>query len=340
MSLMMDEQLYAAVAMQRAEKNMPEIRAIANKVKQANINSIVFVARGTSNHAALYFKYICETLSGIKVSKFFHSEATILGKCCDMKNTLLLSVSQSGASTDTIRVTEMAKTKGAVTVAVTNFTDSPLAKICDYHLHLDCGEEKSVAATKTFTLELAVLTMLAEQLAGVPISDYKGIAAKMAQFSSSYPAIKAVAVKQKDIDNLVVLSRGAMQFLCEELCLKLTETSYKLAKAFSTAEFVHGPIAMLEEGRTAILLAPKGAFDKYYIETATKLRGIGVNLISFTDIDEIKKLSSDYIEMPSDENAAPYLYAMALQCFAVNIAEALGRNPDSPRGLKKVTVTV
>lgn len=340
MSLMMEEQLYAPVAMRLLGKNVEVTKKIAEAVKKNNITSIVFVARGTSNHAALWFKYVCETMCGIKVSKFFHSETTILGKCVDMKNTMVLSVSQSGKSTDTVKVTETAKKNGAFCVSVTNGLDNPLAALCDFCIDIMSGAENSVAATKTFTLTLAALLMLAQSLAGIPVADFEKIADRLADFTAKYPVIQACALRNKDIDNVVVLSRGEMQFLAEELCLKLTETSYKMTRPFSVAEFVHGPIAVLSEGKTVIMLAPKGAFEKDFVAMAKRIKDIGVRLLAFTDIDEIKALATDYIDMPSDSEAAPFMYAMAIQCFACNISVGLGLNPDTPRALNKVTVTV
>lgn len=340
MSLMMEEQKYAPIAFSNVNGNNDVVKAIAKKVKDNAVESVVLVARGTSNHAGLYFKYVVEATTGLRVSKFYHSVNTILHASQNMAHTLCVAVSQSGCSTDTIEVVKMAQKNGAITVGVTDDEASPIAKMCDYHLFLNCGEEKSVAATKTFTLELAVLKLLAEGLAGKELSDFAKIGEKLKEFLTKYDDIKEVALRNLDIDNLVVLSRGPAQFLAEELCLKLTETCYKLAKAFSVAEFAHGPFALLDESRQAILFAEGGAFTKDFIDIAKRIKGTGAKLIAFSDIPEVLALADDKIVMPVADDASPYRYAMALQCFAVNIAEGLGKNPDVPRGLKKVTITL
>lgn len=341
MSLMLEELVSAKQALsEAAATNSAVIEKIAKKVNSQNIHSVVTVARGTSNHAAAFFKYICEQKDGPMVSKFNHSVTTILDSAPKLANSLVVGISQSGASTDTIKVMQKAIDAGALTVAVTNYPSSPLAKMCDFHLYLNCGEERSVAATKTFTLQLAVLELLANALCAKAAPDFENITAAFTDFLPRLEEIKKLAESTKDIDNILILSRGPMQCIADEMGLKLLETCYKLSRCYSVAEFAHGPYALIQPCRTVILLAPDGAFTNDFIAIANRITGDGGKIISFTDIKEVAQLSEFSIKMPSNMPSEIYVYTLAIQAYAAFMSESLGINPDHPRGLAKVTITI
>lgn len=341
MSLMYEELVSAENSLSRVlSANKAVVEEISQQVRKKGIQSIVTVARGTSNNAAAFFKYVLEQKNGLMVSRFNHSVATILGSAPIMKNSLVIGISQSGASTDTVKVMQKALEQGALTVAVTNNPSSPLAKMCDYHLFLNCGEEKSVAATKTFTLQLAVLELLACALSNSAEPDFEGIAGDLRTFISRLDEIRMLALHTKDIDNMLILSRGQMQFIADEMSLKLLETCYKLSKSYSVAEFAHGPYALIQPERTVILLAPDGAFRNDFVAIAKRITGDGGRIISFTDIAEVAALSSYSIKMSCSATSEIYVYTLAIQAYAAAMSESLGINPDCPRGLAKVTITV
>ncbi|MDD4315595.1 MAG: SIS domain-containing protein [Clostridia bacterium] len=341
MSLMYEELLSSEKALSRVlSTNKAVTEEIARQAKSKAIQSIVTVARGTSNNAAAFFKYICEQNNGLMVSRFNHSVTTILGSTPIMTNSLVIGISQSGASTDTIKVMQKALDSGALTVAVTNDKSSPLAKMCDYHLYLNCGEEKSVAATKTFTLQLAVLELLARALCGDVAPDFESIRVDLNALTLRLDELKALASKTKDIDNMLILSRGSMLCVADEMSLKLIETCYKMSRSYSVAEFAHGPYALIDKERTVILLAPDGAYKNDFIAIAERIAGDGGKIISFTDIPKVKALSRYSFNMPQSTVSQIYLYTLAIQAYAAFLSEVSGINPDMPRGLAKVTITL
>jgi len=337
---MRSELLEAPRILKELDKNKGAILAAAESIKRNDFRSIVFVARGTSNNAAMYFKYLCEAKSGIRVSKYFHSVTTKLNKSIMLDNSAVLAVSQSGKGTDTLEVVNVCISQGANVLSLTNYADSPLAKMSAWHAELLCGEEKSVAATKTFTAQIALLTLLSNALANKPLTNLTKIAEKLEQFNENSAQVEETARKIADKDCFAVISRGSMQFIAEEFCLKLTETAYKIARAFSAAEFLHGPFAMMDERRTGILLAPSGPFGTDFIENAKKLKESGAVLVAFSDIPEVLQTADYAIKMPGTDESSPFLYTLAIQRFAETVSVSLGLNPDKPRGLNKVTVTV
>jgi glucosamine--fructose-6-phosphate aminotransferase (isomerizing) len=341
MSLMMQELLYAPEALQKVlTTNLAVAKAIAERVQKENISLIYTAARGTSNNAAAYFKYICSLKTGIAVSKFDMSLATKYQKMTKAQNALIIGISQSGQSTDVIKTVQAAKEKGAVAVAVTNNPESELAKLSDYHLFLNCGEEKSVAATKTFTLQVANLSLLASLLAQEKEPDFEKISKDMTLFSQSLLGVKELAEKTKDMDNIIILSRGEMLPIAEELGLKLMETSYKLTKCYSVAEFAHGPYALIEKERVVIMLAPDGIFNEDFELMASRLKGDGAKIILFTDIQKMYDNHDEGFLIPYKKDSQALLFINTIQAFAAYVAEACGKDPDKPRGLKKVTLTI
>lgn len=343
MSIMLNEFLTAPdVVREVVNNNKKVISDIAKDFKARGITNITTVARGTSDNAATYFKYVVEAIGGIMVSKFSPSITTIYGSTVNLGNNMVLAVSQSGMSTDTLMVVESAKATGALTVGVTNNPESPLAKLCHYHIYLNAGEERSVAATKTFLAQLTAMYMLANKLssssAKMNISEIPPLLEKF--IAESKDGIKAFAEKTKHFNNYVILTRGLLQSVSGELSLKMMESCYRFSRPFSTCEFMHGPIALVEEGTKVIMLAPGSEFSQEFINMATRLSILGAEIIAFTDIKELEDISSAYFHMPSLRGMeTPFLYTMAVELFAAYTAEALGVNPDAPRNMKKVTIT-
>lgn len=340
MSLMLEELLSAPAYLKNVLKtNRQTISSLSDELKQKNISFFTTVARGTSNNAANYFKYVCEEKSGFMVSKFNHSVTTIANKTTILKQSLCIGISQSGMSDDTIKVMEMAKKQGALTLAVTNNPLSPLAKLCKYHLYLNCEEEKSVAATKTFTMQIACMQILAAIIANKTVPQMDKIAMDLFNFTKTISTVKEFAQETKDINNMIILSRGETLALANEMSLKLLETCYKMSRCYSVAEFAHGPYALVEKGRTVIMLAPDGIYKKDYVAIAKRLKNDGATIIAFTNIDKIINCLSDYHIKIDYKNENPYFYILTLQAYAAFMAEELGLNPDKPRGLCKVTNT-
>lgn len=319
----------------------PVLADIAKAFKQRNITNIVTMARGTSDNAATVFSFVCPLKTGIKVGKYHPSLTTVYDCNVDMKNTCMVVISQSGMSKDTIAVMDKAMKNGALTVAVTNNAQSPIAKNADFHLFMDVEEEKSVAATKTYIGELFALYMLAEALGGNLDCDMNKLADRIQEILNLNPEIEKVAKKLYTKNNFIILSRGTMLGTGDECALKLTECCYLFNRSYSSANFMHGPLSLLDDKANVILLAPDCECKQEFIDMTKRAKGLGANLTVFSDVPEILELATDKIVMPKANTVeAPVLYGTAISLLALNIGLAKGLNVDTPRNLNKVTITM
>lgn len=322
--------------------NKQVIINIAKEFKHRGITNITTVARGTSDNAATYFKYLVEVIGGIMVSKFSPSITSVYGSKVNLSGNMVLAISQSGMSTDTLMVVQSAKETGALTVGVTNNPDSPLAKLCDFHIYLTAGEERSVAATKTFIAQLTAMYLLANKLspsqAKMNVSELPPMLDTF--INENKEALKKFAESTKDINNFCILSRGMLQSVAGELSLKMMESCYRFSRPFSTCEFMHGPIAIVEEGTKILLLAPASEFSQEFINMATRLSLLGASITAFTDIKEVEEIAQNSFRMPSCRGMeTPFLYTLAVELYVAYLAESLSINPDAPRNMKKITIT-
>ncbi len=343
MSIMLSEFLAAPdVVRSVVATNKPVLKEIAKEFKARGITNITTIARGTSDNAATYFKYVMETIGECTVSKCSPSVTTVYGAKLKLGNNMVLAISQSGMSTDTLLVMENAKAAGALTVAVTNNPTSPLARMAHYHINLNAGVEESVSATKTFLGQLTAMYMLANALSDAPakmnISELPPILEDF--IAEENDKIRAFAEETKDLNNFIILTRGLTQCVSSELSLKMMEICYKLSRPFSTAEFMHGPISIVEEGTKVIMLAPDSEMTSEFIDMTARLNLLGADVVSVTDIDDVARMSVASLRMPSVKGMfVPFVYTMAIELYVAYVAEALGINPDTPRNRKKVTIT-
>lgn len=315
--------------------------AIAKAFKEKNITNIVTMARGTSDNAATVFSFICPLKTGIKVGKYHPSLTTVYNCDVDMKNTCMVVISQSGMSKDTIAVMDKAMKNGAMTIAVTNNAQSPIAKEADFHLFMDVEEEKSVAATKTYIGELFALYMLTEALGGNLDCDMDNLADRIQEILDLNDTIAGVAKNLYTRNNFIILSRGTMQGTGDECALKLTECCYLFNRSYSSANFMHGPLSLLDDKANVILLTPQSEFTQEHLDMAKRAKSLGANLTVFSDVEEILTLADNKIKMPkANTTEAPVLYGTAISLLALNIGLAKGLNVDTPRNLNKVTITL
>lgn len=343
MSIMLNEFLSAPDVVRNViAANKAVYRAIAKEFKERGITNITTVARGTSDNAATYFKYIVEAIGEIMVSKFTPSITTVYGAKVNLSKNMVLAISQSGMSTDTLMVVQSAKETGAMTVAVTNNPESPLARMCDYHIDLAAGVEHSVGATKSFLAALTAMYMLSNALSPVTAKmNVAELAPLLEDFIEGYKdSIKAFAEETKDVNNYIILTRGLCQCVASELSLKMMESCYKFTRPFSTSDFMHGPISIVEEGTPVLMIAPDSEFTEEFISMTTRLNLLGANVISFTDIKDVERMSAKTLRMPTGRGMhAPFIYSIAVELYVAYMAEALGINADSPRNRSKVTIT-
>lgn len=313
---------------------------------------VLMAARGTSDNAALFGRYLIEITTGIPVSLAAPSIETLYGASVDRSDTLVVAISQSGEAPDCNLVIERAKAQGAVTVGITNEPASTLAKLAGHVLLVRAGREKSVAATKTYTGQLLMLYLLGYALgAPIKLDDLRKLADLAAAALKLQPFIAQQASRYRFMNHAVVVGRGLNYANAFEFALKMMETCYVVAERFSSADFLHGPIAMVESAFPAFLFAPPGVTWDAMRDMAERLRASGADLLLMTDRSNpaVTKLATRTFSIgvklayrgPLPEDIfTPIPYIIPAQLFAEALAGEKGLNPDQPRLLSKVTQTL
>src|SRR6266516_2693851 len=225
---------------------------------------VMIAARGSSDHAALFAKYVWGTLANYPVALAAPSLHTLYGASPRLANALLVGISQSGQSPDIIAVLAEGKLQGRPTLAITNDGSSPLAAIADHVIKLHAGSERSIAATKTYTAQLVVMALFAAICSGHPkrLAEIQSLPAALEETLQGISAIAQRTERYRYMDRCIVIGRGYNYATSFELALKLKELTYVMATSYSSADFRHGPIATVEPGLPVILIMPTGAtFD-------------------------------------------------------------------------------
>ncbi|MBI2688845.1 MAG: SIS domain-containing protein [Acidobacteria bacterium] len=314
---------------------------------------IILAARGTSDNAAQFGRYLLEIATGIPVSLAAPSIFTLYGARVDYKDALVVALSQSGESTDTNIVLERARECGAFTVGITNEASSSLAKIAEHVFLVRAGRERSVAATKTYTGQLLSMYLLAYAL-GAPVSldELRAMPEAVSGALMLEAEIREKAGRYRFMENAVVVGRGLNYANAFEWALKLMETCYVVAERFSSADFLHGPIAMVEQSFPVFLFAPAGVTWPSIREMIGRVHQLGAETLLITDQSNREAASmkgTRTIVLPSplhrrsavpEELYTPLPYIIPAQILAACLAEEKGLNPDQPRALEKVTRTL
>lgn len=306
---------------------------------------VVLVARGTSDNAALFGRYLLEITTGIPVSLAAASIATVYDARVDYRETLVVAISQSGESTDTNLVLERARAQGAITLGITNESGSTLAKLAEHVFLVRAGKERSVAATKTYTGQMLMLYLLAYALGGgVRTGELERIPGMVSAALGLEPEIRELSERYRYMRHAVVVGRGLNYANAFELSLKLMETCYVVAERFSSADFLHGPIALVEPSFPVFAFTPPGATWKSMDETLAKLQSLQAEIVAITDPGnrEVSARATRVIRLPKrwKEVLTPIPYIVPAQMFAACLADQKGLDPDQPRTLHKVTLTL
>lgn len=316
---------------------------IASAIRARGVRYAVIAARGTSDNAARYLQYLFGALNRIPVALATPSLFSIYRTPPLIGEALVLGVSQSGQSPDIVAVVEEGKRQGALTVAITNAPGSPLAQAADYVLLLEAGEERAVAATKTYTAQLAALALLAVQLAGDKerLDALRNVPAAVERTLALEETVAQVAQRYTYATECVVLGRGYNYATAFEIALKLKELTYIVTEPYSSADFRHGPVAIVERGFPVIAVAPQGAVYQDMLALTRELAGREAELIVISDQEEVLQLANVplRLEVSLPEWLSPFTCVVPGQLLALYITLAKGYDPDHPRGLKKVTET-
>ncbi len=336
--------LYGVIA-----ANLETVRNIVADIKAAGVTNVQLAARGTSDHACIYAQYLLHTLVGVPCGLATPSAITKYNGKLSFAKTLVIGVSQSGKAADVMSVIERANETGAITLAITNYPDSPLAKTAKYHLCCNAGEESSIAATKTFTSQMMTLALLAAVWADdfrflAALSGIYNDAAKLLEYMPE--KVKELAEARKDMTGGVVLGRGFAYPIACEAHLKILETNGIKMRGYAVSDFHHGPKAQIHEGDVAFVIALKGAVEDDAIEMINTLVDLKADIIVITDDAELAKRegisalllpNNSTYEMPDAISA--FTAAITMQLWALELALVRGVDPDATKVLKKVTIT-
>ena len=329
------------------EKTVAEERAKVERLgaflRERDVDLIYLVARGSSDNAALFGRYLLEVTTGIPVALAAPSVHTLYGARLKLGRALVIGVSQSGEGEDINRVLDSAREGGAYTVGITNEAASSMTKLVDETLLMHGGRERSVAATKTYTGQLMLFYMLAEALAGGAARlGYEAIPEFADRALNLRPEVEELVDRYVFMENCVVVGRGLVYANAFEMALKLMETCYVVAERFSSADFLHGPLAVVERHFPIFTFAPPGVTLAGVKELLGRLKELRADTLVFTADKEAASLCTRACLLPAeiDEMRAVIPYILPAQLFAALLADAKGLDPDAPRSLAKVTRTL
>lgn len=319
-----------------------KVYGLARSLKSLDIDLIVLVARGSSDNAALFGRYLLEITTGIPVSLSAPSVHTLYKAKLNLKRALVIGVSQSGEGSDINLVLESARDCGAYTVGITNEPNSSMVSLVDETLLMHGGRERSVAATKTYTGQLLLFHMLAHALSGRADLSCERIPDFAAHSLELRDEIKELVERYVFMENCVVVGRGLAYANAYEMALKLMETCYVVAERFSSADFLHGPLALVERHFPIIMFAPPGITLEGVKVLLERLRELRADTLVITGDEEIADKAKRSIMMNGQigEFLSAIPYIIPAQLFAAMLAGAKGLDPDAPRSLSKVTRTL
>jgi len=332
------------IALERLLGESRQVLKLSTELRKRDALYVYLVARGASDHAGQYAKYLMGCLNGLPVALAAPSLFTQYQSPPRLRQGLVIAISQSGVSDDVVAVVEDAKRQGAPTLAITNDGHSPLAHAAEYLLELHAGEERSVAASKTYTAELLAIAMLAAALAddGARFAMLERIPGLVSDALAGEGEIARLAERYRGMDHCIVLGRGYNYSTALELSLKLQELAYTIALPFSPPDFMHGPMALVESDYPVISVLPDGGvFDDGLALIQRLVRERLAEVVVISNRPEAMRLAHHAIPLPSGipEWISPLVAIVPGQLFAYHLARARGLDADHPRRLAKVTVT-
>jgi glucosamine--fructose-6-phosphate aminotransferase (isomerizing) len=325
------------------ETQRPAAEALAEAVRRRGVSNVVIAARGTSDNAGRYAQYLFGAMNGLVVALATPSLFTYYRRVPRFHNTLVIGISQSGRSPDVIAVLAEARRQGALTAVVTNDRKSPMAAHGDVTIDLCAAEERAVAATKTYTAELAAIALLSTVLAGD--AEMAGALERLPGAVGSALAADQAAAQAarglREIRRAVVLGRGFNYATAFEVALKLEELTYTSTEAFSSADFRHGPMAMVEPGFPAIVVAATGPLLEDLRSVMATLRAGQAEVLCITDDPSTASEANVALRVPCDvpEWLSPATLVIPGQLLALHLATLRGHDVDAPRAIRKITET-
>lgn len=324
-------------------RQQQSIERLAAHIREADIRQVAIAARGSSDNAARYAQYLLGAFNRLPVMLTTPSLFTLYQRPPHFApNTLILGISQSGKSPDIVSVLAEGRRQGCMTAAITNAVTSPMAEQADHVVDIAAGEERSIAATKTYTAQLFAISSLSAHLAGDAerLSTLMQTPELLRQTLALNSNIDGLAERYRYMRDCVVIGRGLNYGTAYEFALKLKELTYTLAEPYSSADFLHGPVSLIEQGFPVIVVAPAGALAPEMMAFVRQARALGAELLCVSDDERLLKMGRTQFPLPSTpEWLSPLLAIVPGQLFALFLAAAREYDPDRPRGLRKVTET-
>ena len=322
-----------------------ETRHVAQIVAQLpRFNYVLIAARGSSDYAATYATYAWASLAGYPVALATPSLYTLYHLSPRLEGALVVGISQSGQSPDIVAVLEEGKRQGRPTLAITNDGNSPLANAADHVIELHAGAEQSVAATKTYTAQLAAVALFAAAWSGSSeqATELERLPHALETILEGSTDIAQRTERYRYMDRCVVIGRGYNYATAFELALKLKELTYVMASPYSSADFQHGPIATVDKGLPIFLVMPTGATFSDMLDIAQSLQTLEAELLVISDSPSALTLAKTPLPLATSvpEWLTPITSILPGQLLAMNLALIKGGDPDVPRGLRKVTRTL
>ena len=318
-----------------------QFQKAAEKIKARNITNVIILARGTSDNAGHYLKFLIEVKLGLPVGLASPSSVSIYGAKVDFKDTLVIALSQSGRSPDLITFASAAKEGKALLITMTNNSDSPLANVGDLHIDLSADLEVAVAATKSYSAELLASLLLVDSWIGNMSAGRSHLVDSSRECIVNLGEVDSFANSLDAKREIVVIGRGYAYANAKELALKIQETSYIPVQGMSSADYQHGPIATLNSDSQVIVLSPSGMPKKALEDSMVRIRQsepeiiwLGSNELALNKERVIKGSNQ------AKEEESTIIDAALIQYLTLGFAVKNGFNPDSPAGLSKVTKTL
>jgi len=323
---------------------MGEARRIGGELGRRDFDFVFLAARGSSDNAGLYAKYLWGLHNRLPVALAAPSMFSLYQSPPVLERALVVGISQSGQSPDIVGVVQEGRRQGAPTLAVTDDPGSPLAEAADFVLFTDTGTEKSIAATKTYTAQLLAIAMISVGLQESTdrLEELHRVPELVTQALGTDGLLEQAAARYRDMQHCVVLGRGYDYATAHEWSLKLKELTYVLAAPYSSADFLHGPVAILESGFPVLAVAPLGQAHQDLLPLLKELVDRwAVRLLVVSNADQALALAEEPVRIPPDlpQWISPIVTAVPAQLFSYHLARAKGLDVEHPRGLQKVTRT-
>lgn len=322
-------------------QSAPVLRAAASL--RERFDSMLIAARGTSDNAARYAQYLFGAYNQLPVALATPSLFTLYQRPPRLSRMLVVGISQSGQSPDIVAVVAEGRRQGQPTLAITNDPESPLARAAEVVIALSAGPEKAVAATKTYTTSLAAMVLFSAALAddSSRLAELRRIPGLIQQTLEMTAAVMGRVERYRYMDRLAVLGRGFNYATAFEVALKVKELTSVVAEPYSSADFRHGPIAIVKNGFPVLVIAPSGEVNADMVTLVDELKKRDAEILLISDQPQLLKQADTPLAIPAGlpEWATPLLAVLPGQCFAMQLAMTKRLNPDQPIGLTKVTET-